>query len=49
MTYRGGVVLSSVVVDFVNGHGGVDDVRLDRLLVHDGLDGLVNYEVVSIA
>lgn len=28
---RGGVVLGGVVVDLVDGHGGVGDVRLDGL------------------
>lgn len=40
---RGGVVLSLVVVDFVDGNGGVDDGWLDSLLLDDGLDGLVNW------
>lgn len=42
---RGGVVLSSVVVNLVDRDGGVDNVRLDGLLVDDGLDGLVDVVV----
>lgn len=38
----GGVVLSSVVVDLVDWDGGVHNVRLDGLLVHNRLDGLVD-------
>lgn len=30
------------VVGFVNGHGGVDDVSLDDLLVKNGLNVLVD-------
>jgi hypothetical protein len=36
------VVCSSVVVNLVDGDGGVDDVGLDDLLVDNGLDGLVD-------
>jgi len=46
---RGGVVLGSVVVDLVDGDGGVDDVRLNGLLVHNGLDGLVDVVVDVLA
>jgi len=46
---RGGVVLGGVVVDLVDGDGGVDDVRLDGLLVHNGLDGLVDVVVDVLA
>ena len=35
----GGVVLGLVLVDLVDGDGGVDDRRLDGLLLDDGLDG----------
>lgn len=42
---RGGVVLGLVVVDFVDGDGGVDDVRFNRLLLHNRLDGLVDVVV----
>lgn len=38
----GGVVLSSVVVNFVNRHSGVYDVRLNGLLVDNRLDCLMN-------
>ena len=37
---RCGVVLAFIVVDFVDGDGGVDDGWLDSLLVDDWLDGL---------
>lgn len=37
---RCGVVLGFIVVDFVDGDGGVDDGWLDGLLVDDWLDGL---------
>lgn len=46
---RGGVVLSSVVVNLVDWHGGVDNVRLDGLLVDDWLDGLVDVVVDVLA
>lgn len=39
---RGSVVLGGVVVNLVDGDGGVDNVRLDGLLVDNGLDGLVD-------
>ena len=42
---RGAVVLSGVVVNLVDGDSGVDNVRLDGLLVDDGLDGLVDVVV----
>lgn len=42
---RGRVVLSSVVVDLVDRNSGVDDVRLNCLLVDDGLDRLVDVVV----
>jgi hypothetical protein len=42
---RGAVVLGSVVVNLVDGDGGVDNVGLDGLLVDDGLDGLVDVVV----
>jgi hypothetical protein len=42
---RGGVVLGSVVVNLVDGDGGVDNVRLNGLLVDNGLDGLVDVVV----
>lgn len=42
---RGSVVLGGVVVNLVNGDGGVDNVRLDGLLVDNGLDGLVDVVV----
>jgi len=45
----GAVVLSRVVVDFVDGHGGVDDLGLDDLLLDDRLDGLVNVVVHVLA
>jgi hypothetical protein len=36
------------MVDFVDGHGGVDHLRLDRLFVNDGLNSFVNVlDVVS--
>ena len=37
---RCGVVLGFIVVDFVDGDGGVDDGWLDSLLIDDWLDGL---------
>lgn len=43
------VVLGLVVVDFVHGDGGVHDGGLDRLLLDDGLDGLVNMVVNVLA
>lgn len=36
------MVLRFIVVDFVDGDGSVDDGGLDRLLLDNGLDGLVN-------
>lgn len=42
---RGSVVLGGIVVNLVNGDGGVDNVRLDGLLVDNGLDGLVDVVV----
>jgi hypothetical protein len=45
----GGMVLSSVVVNLVNGDGCVGDVRLDGLLLDDGLDSLVDVVVVVLA
>lgn len=38
----GAVVLGGVVVDFVDGDGGVYNLRLDDFLLDDGLDGLVD-------
>jgi hypothetical protein len=38
----GGVVLGFVVVDFVDGDGGVDDGGLDGFFLDDGLDGSAN-------
>lgn len=46
---RGLVVLSGVVVNLVDGHGGVGDVRLNGLLLDDGLDGLMNVVVLVLA
>jgi len=43
----GGVVLGFVVVDFMDGDGGVDDGGLDGLLLDDWLDVLV-YVVVDV-
>jgi len=45
----GAVVLGGVVVDFVNWDGGVDDVRLNGLLLHNRLDGLVDVVVDVLA
>lgn len=39
---RGGVVLGRIVVRLVDWHRSMHHVRLDRLLVDDGLVGLVN-------
>lgn len=36
------MVLSLVVVDFVDRNGGVDDGGLDGLLLYDWLDGFVD-------
>jgi hypothetical protein len=38
----GAVVLGSMVVDLVDGDGGVHNLRLDDLLVKDGLNLLVD-------
>jgi hypothetical protein len=38
------VVLRLLVVDLVDGDGGVHDARLDGLLLDDGLDGLVDWK-----
>jgi len=46
---RSGVVLGGVVVDLVNGDGGVGDVRLNGLLLDHGLDGLVDVVVLVLA
>lgn len=46
---RSGVVLGSVVVDLVDGHGGVGDVRLNGLLLDHRLDGLVDVVVLVLA
>ena len=46
---RGAVVLGSVVVNLVDGDSGVNDVKLDSLLVNDGLDGLVHMVVNVLA
>jgi len=46
---RGSVVLGGVVVDFVDGDGGVGDVRLNSLLLDHGLDSLVNVVVLVLA
>lgn len=35
-------MLGFVVMRLVDGHGGVDDVRLNRLLVHYWLDVFMN-------
>jgi len=43
------VVLSSVVVDLVDGNSGVNNVRLNGLLVHDRLDGLMHVVVNVLA
>jgi len=45
----GGVVLGFVVVHFVDGVGGVHDCGLDRLLLDDGLDGLVDMVMDMLA
>lgn len=45
----GGMVLGGVVVDFVDGDGGVDDVGLDGLLVDDGLNGLMDMMMDMLA
>lgn len=42
-------MLSSVVVDLVNGDSGVHDVRLNGLTVNNGLDVLVNVVVDVLA
>jgi hypothetical protein len=39
---RRSVVLGLVVMNLVDGDGGVDDGWLDGLLLDDGLNGLVN-------
>lgn len=36
------MVSGSVVVNLVDGDSGVDNVRLDNLLVEDGLNSLVD-------
>jgi hypothetical protein len=46
---RGAVVLSGIVVNLVDGDGGVDNVGLNRLLVDNGLDGLVDVVVDVLA
>lgn len=46
---RGGVVLGGVVVDLVDGDGGVGDVRLNGLLLDHGLDSLVDVVVLVLA
>jgi len=47
---RGGaVVLGGAVVDFVDGDSGVDDVRLNGLLLHNRLDRLVHVVVHMLA
>jgi len=46
---RGSVVLGGVVVDLVDGHGGVGDVRLNGLLLDHRLDGLVDVVVLVLA
>jgi len=38
----GAVVARGLVVDFVDGYGGVDDLGLDGLLLDDGLDCFVD-------
>jgi hypothetical protein len=43
------VVLGFILVDFVDGDGGVHDGWLDGLLLHDGLDGLVDVVVDVLA
>jgi len=39
---RSSVMLSLVMVHLVDWHGGVHDMRLYSLLVHNRLDGLMN-------
>jgi len=46
---RGAMVLGGVVVDFVDWDGGVDDVRLNGLLLHNRLDRLVDVVVHVLA
>jgi len=46
---RRAMMLSRVVVDFVDGHRSVDDLGLDDFLVDDRLDGLVNVVVDMLA
>jgi hypothetical protein len=41
-------VVLSFVVDFVNWDGGVNDGRLDCLLLHDGLDCFVDVWKLSV-
>ena len=41
----GGMVLGAEMVSLVDGNGGVDDLRLDGLLLDDGLNSLVNVVV----
>jgi hypothetical protein len=43
------MVLGLVLVDFVDGNGGVDDGWLNCLLLDDGLDVLVNVVVYVFA
>lgn len=43
------MVLGLVLVDFVDGDGGVDDGWLDSLLLHNWLDGLVDVVVDVLA
>jgi len=43
------VVLSSVVVNLMDGHGGVNDVRLNGLLLNHRLDSLVHVVVYMLA
>ena len=45
---RCGVVLGFIVVDFVNGDGGVDNGWLNSLLVDNWLDGL-RYSLVKVS
>jgi hypothetical protein len=42
---RGPVVLSGVVVNFMDGDGGVDNFRLNDLPLNDRLNGLMNVVV----
>ena len=41
-------MLGLILMDFMNGHGSMNNRWLDSLLVHDGLDGLENRELTII-